>query len=320
MCSFWEFFFFIARIRNLQRYGCELRFSSLIGKFFFLLLSYLLADNERYKQAFDYNNATESMLFERIVLCPNDFEINPPRKGVRENVFYTARMQHFNDATTDDDGAYVKSNNTKKNCYIQMTLRDNIHNNIDGNFYYNERNGRQYNVVNVDTVDIYTVESYYCQNKSIVGLKRLIVKIKKCNTGKYYDHFALMYSRDANVNEDVEILPHGNSKYTSERPYIRTSNKILEVEDQLLSSGYSVAEIYNKVLQESVGLLNSQLRSSKPRDKSLIYQWKNKKQKECTENNQKGDDLINSLNKPDLIQSIIIKKDSYFFFRLQIAK
>ena len=146
-----------------------------------------------------------------------------------------------------------------------------------------------------------------------MGLKRLIVKIKNYISGKCHDHFALIYSRDANVNEDVEILPHGNSKYTSDRPYIRTSNKILEVEDQLLSSGYSVAEIYNKVLQESGEPLDSQLQSSKPRDKSLIYQWKNKKQKECTENNQTGDDLINSLNEPDLIQSIIIKKDSFFF-------
>ena len=125
------------------------------------------------------------MLFERIVLRPNDFEISLPRKGVRENVSYTVRMQYFNDATTDDDGAYVKSNNTKKNYYIQMTLRDNIHNNIDGSFYYNERNGRQYNVVNVDTVDVYAVEPYYRQNKSIVGRKRLIVKIKNYNTGKF---------------------------------------------------------------------------------------------------------------------------------------
>ena len=44
---------------------------------------------------------------------------------------------------------------------------------------------------------------------------------------------------------------------------------------------------------------------------------KKKKRKECTESNQKGDDLqllINSLNEIDLIQSIVIKKDSYFFF------
>ena len=33
-------------------------------------------------------------------------------------------------------------------------------------------------------------------------------------------------------------------------PPVRISNKILDVEDQLPSSGYSVAEIYDKVLQE----------------------------------------------------------------------
>ena len=132
------------------------------------------------------------MLFEQIVLRPNDFEISPLPKGVRENKFYTVRMQYFNDATTDDNGAYVKSNNTKKNYYIQydterqiVTSTKIVHNNVDGSFYYNERNGRQYNVVNVDTVDVYTVERYYRQNKSIVGRKRLIVKIKIHNTGKF---------------------------------------------------------------------------------------------------------------------------------------
>ena len=112
-----------------------------------------------------------------------------------------------------------------------------------------------------------------------MDLKRLIIKIKSYNTGKYYDHFALIYSRDPNVNEGVKILPHGNSKYTSARSYIRTSNKILEVEDQLLSSGYSVADIYDKVLQESGGPLSSQPQSSEPRDKLQIYRRKNKKRK-----------------------------------------
>ena len=119
------------------------------------------------------------------------------------------------------------------------------------------------------------MERYYSQNKSIVSLKRLIVKIRNNNNGKYFDHFDLIYSRDANVNKDVEILPHCNSKYTSARPYLRTSNKILE--DQLLSSRHSVAEIYDKVLQEPGGPLNSQSQSSEPRDKSQIYRRKNKK-------------------------------------------
>ena len=48
-------------------------------------------------------------------------------------------MQYFNDATTDDKEAYVKFNNTKKDCYIQYdTLRDK--------FWY-----RLYNLKNVKT-------------------------------------------------------------------------------------------------------------------------------------------------------------------------
>ena len=64
--------------------------------------------------------------------------------------------------------------------------------------------------------------------------------------------------RYATVNEDIEILSHVNSKNTSARSYIRKSNQILEVEGQLLSSWYSIAEIYDKVLRDSDGPLNSQ--------------------------------------------------------------
>ena len=97
-------------------YGCEL---SLFEKLFCFLRSYLSADKEWYNQAFDYNNPPASMLFERIVLRPSDFEISPPPKGIRENTFYTVQMQYSNNATTDNNGAYVKSNYTKKNYYIQ---------------------------------------------------------------------------------------------------------------------------------------------------------------------------------------------------------
>ena len=41
-----------------------------------------------------------------------------------------------------------------------------VHNNIDGSFYYNERNCRQYNVVNVDTVAVHRVELHHRQNKA----------------------------------------------------------------------------------------------------------------------------------------------------------
>ena len=64
--------------------------------------------------------------------------------------------------------------------------------------------------------------------------------------------------RYATVNEDIEILSHVNSKNTSARSYIRKSNQILEVEGQLLSSWYSIAEIYDKVLRDSDGPLNPQ--------------------------------------------------------------
>ena len=35
-------------------------------------------------------------------------------------------MQYFNDATTDDNGAYAKSSNTKKSYYIQYDIERQI--------------------------------------------------------------------------------------------------------------------------------------------------------------------------------------------------
>ena len=63
------------------------------------------------------------------------------------------------------------------------------------------------------------------------------------------------------------------------------------MEDQLLSSGHAVAKIYDKVLQESGGPLNSQSQSSEPKDKSQIYRQKNKKRKNTQKIIRKGDDL-----------------------------
>ena len=123
-------------------------------------------------------------------------------------------------------------------------------------------------------MDVYTVERYYLQKKSIVNLKKLIVKIKNYNNGKYCDHFVLIYSRDASVNEDVEILPMVIQNILQQGRTYAHQIKFLKWEDQLLSSGHSVADIYDKVLEESGGPLNSQSQSS---DKSQIYRPKNKK-------------------------------------------
>ena len=68
----------------------------------------------------------------------------------------------------------------------------------------------------------------------------------------------LIQWRYATANEDIEILTHVNSKNTSATSHIHKSNQILEVEGQLPSSWYSVAEIYDKVLRDSDGPLNSQ--------------------------------------------------------------
>lgn len=64
------------------------------------------------------------MLFEQIVLWPNDFEISSPLKGARENTSYTVQVQYFNDAATVDNGDKSNLIKIKRTITCNMTLRN----------------------------------------------------------------------------------------------------------------------------------------------------------------------------------------------------
>jgi len=100
-------------------------------------------------------------------------------------------------------------------------------------------------------------------------------------------------------------------------PYIRTSQKTFERERDLLNSGHPVQYVYDTILKESGGPLRSNSQSSEPRDKRQLYN-QNSKRKRCTENNQNDDDdltdLIRRLKSIDVIGSIVVQQDRYFYF------
>ena len=94
------------------------------------------------------------------------------------------KKERFNDDTTDDNGAYLNSRSNKR-IYAPGLLNDKelqnvkiIHQSNDGTYFYKSWKERNYEVVNVNAKEVYTIERYYRQGKSIKGLKRMIVRMK----------------------------------------------------------------------------------------------------------------------------------------------
>ena len=84
----------------------------------------------------------------------------------------------------------------------------------------------------------YMIEKYYHKNKSLPGLRHMVVKIKNATKLCYKKYFCIVYS----ICEEIDIQmsytkvhPHGNSSKT-EHPDIRTSKYLLNAERQLLQS------------------------------------------------------------------------------------
>ena len=101
-----------------------------------------------------------------------------------------------------------------------------VHQSNDGTYFYNSRNGRNYEVVSVNAKEVYTIERYYRQSKSIKGLKRMIVGIKHNCSNSYiliYTYIRVIYSNKFLDSGDVKVLPHGNAKSANVSPYTRTS-------------------------------------------------------------------------------------------------
>ena len=63
----------------------------------------------------------------------------------------------------------------------------------------------------------------------------MVVKVKNVNKMCYEDLFCVFYSYDKSSADDYGLVPHGNSTKT-DHPYIRTSQAILNEEDEMLTT------------------------------------------------------------------------------------
>ena len=82
------------------------------------------------------------------------------------------------------------------------------------------------------------IERYYRKNKSLPGLRHMVVKIKNATKLCYKKYFCIVYSICEEIDTQMsytKVLPHGNSSKT-EHVYIRTSQYVLNAKRQLLET------------------------------------------------------------------------------------
>ena len=97
---------------------------------------------------------------------------------------YAIKSYSLNLVTWDDNWAYTQRRTTKPNYLV--TRKSNSaemkveigHKNNRGEYLYKQRDDRYYTDVLTVATDIYTVERYYRQNKSISSLRNLTVQVK----------------------------------------------------------------------------------------------------------------------------------------------
>ena len=152
----------------------------------------------------------------------------------------------------------------------------------------------------------------------------MVITVKKIKDDTLLSYIGVLYSLDESNNEDedvVEIVPHGNlSKATDHRPYIRTAQKTLERQRELLDAGKSVQAVYKAVLEEARGPLRSTSQSHEPRDTRQIYtinakrRRQEEKERQSVESNDDLTNIIRRIASLQVVQSVVINQGSYFYF------
>ena len=90
----------------------------------------------------------------------------------------------------------------------------------------------------------------------------MVLKVQNVDKMYYEDFFCVVYSYNK-TSADFELLPHGNSTKTG-HPYIRTSQAILDEEDQMLTTT-KPHKVYDEMVK-SANPLTSSSQSEEPRN------------------------------------------------------
>ena len=153
---------------------------------------------------------------------------------------YTIKNVHYQKCTLskmytikcDDNGSYKDSNTVKTKYFVHMDENDDVFvrdvQQINGRYYYKERNGRQYFDTEVPMENIYILDHYYRTNKSIEQLKMMVARIKLMESEVPLPYSCVIYSLDDEGPDDVteiKCVSHGNNKKSRRTIAALHSNK-----------------------------------------------------------------------------------------------
>ena len=149
---------------------------------------------------FNLKNPSAAELFRVLLLYPSKCEVRSPLKRCRENKMYTIKNFQISEITCDDNGSYKDSNTVKTKYYMHIDENDDVFvrgvHQINGRYYYKERNGRQYFDTEVHMENIYKLDRYYRTNKSIEQLKMMVVRIELMESEVPLPYSCVIYSLD----------------------------------------------------------------------------------------------------------------------------
>ena len=284
---------------------------------------------------FNYKSPSGLSLFQALLVEPTKYEVPTPLKRVRENRMYTVRNCSLSDITCDDNGSYRDSNSNSKLYYVKMdgnsTTVSSV-NEVPGKpFYYRERVGRKWANIDVSNEYVYKLVRYYRSNKTIPGLKMMVVTVESHDGKKMCPYFCVVYSLETEksvetLDDDiieVVCLPHGNSKQPSDlsQPYIRTNPSILKNIDSKLEKCSSASSVFYDVLVDSGGPMNTLSQANQPRNTKQVNNRKSaltsRKENPQVFNAPQSDldKLIRAQRDPNSpVRTVVVWQDTYIAF------
>ena len=235
------------------------------------------------------NNPSADSLFAAILLNAKSYEKCEPLKAVREDLMYTIKNKTLSDVTCDDNGAYLKPRNAKKLYCVKISensVKTNCVHKLGDAYVIRSRVGRKYVNEEVSNDTVYLLERYYRDNKSIEGLRQMVVRVKCVEKQDYEPYMCIVYSFKVSAaptmltqnrnesrheeNERASMLPHGNASINNDIPYVRTSRDILDRTDHLLNESNTPSDVYYSMVNESHPMECSS-QSYEPRNKKQVY-------------------------------------------------
>ena len=180
------------------------------------------------------------MLLNAVLLKAESFAEMQPFKGIYHNKMYTIIGYTIEQINCDDNRGYEDPKSAKKYYLVEIKgnmLKASVVYKGGDKYIHKVRTGRSYDRVVFDPNKVCMIERYYRKNKSLPGLRHMVVKIKNETKLCYEKYFCIVYSIFEEINTQMsytKLLPHRNSSKT-EYPYIRTSQYMLNAE-QLLQS------------------------------------------------------------------------------------